>query len=837
MDSSEYEMVRNMTLLFFFERLMDKGGPRSLHDLSCQFGAKGFTKEMRQIAGGSQSGLKKFLAQYPVLFRMDGDYVGVNAMQAEAEVEDGASPGVKKRDYAQEAVEYFSHKLLQYGEGTEVPIKSLLGHRSQASPEVRHISGQHFREFKDFLARYPDAFVVIEDNVVLKQYEGVKAKPFRELEPDVSMDPEVTARLLDFLEHCIEQKGVILVDQLFAQVVERFPEGDAMFKTQQDLSAFLKMTPDAFHVQSNLVTFIGRPRQQQKDKSAASTPNDHQQPNDRTARNNNNSSRRSNHVSPRLMTNNSSSSQPESLTSSNNSASSTQPNSLTSPHEVLIVNNINNSNNSSVSPPVSLQQQTLKQRINSLLIKTLAENTERDRSLQNAVIGEALKSKVSQQTKVVVSVKDCSAVVDELMYNRKSMVDGKCVVSFDCEGINLGLKGKITVMQIGTMSGQVYVFDLITCPNILQYGGLRKLLESDAVVKVMHDCRNDSVTLFYQYGITLANVFDTQAAHSVIEYQNTGKPVYKVKNATLNTLCEFYGAPCNMLKEQVKNIYRRDQRYWARRPLTRDMIAYASSDVQSLVPLIYNAMAKSIKPEMQKLFAELCEEQVLMHVNPTEVKTRKKQRKIETEVADLRRKMDESVGRTIVLSNREIRLLRYLELTKEEKDKLKGSYKVAKKLEKLESMGQDRNENSSGEDDDEDEKTEETEFPSLDSYTSENSHSGGVMSPRNLEPPSLTESMQMVDEILEDGSMDGFEKIERLEAILSAVTGTTNDHDSTRSSPTKCPCMCQAAGNSRAQQQRKETACQTLSTGDIVITRIFFTEEEEERERLLNSPK
>lgn len=114
---------------------------------------------------------------------------------------------------------------------------------------------------------------------------------------------------------------------------------------------------------------------------------------------------------------------------------------------------------------------------------------------------------------------------------------------------------------------------------------------------------------------------------------------------------------------------------------------------------------------------------------------------------------------------------------------------------------------------------------------------GGVVSPRNMEPPSLTESMQMVDEIIDDSSMDSFEKIERLEAILAAVTGTANDTDttdnSTRSSPTKCLCMCQA--NNKVQRQ--EAACQTLSTGDIVITRIFFTEEEEERERLLNSPK
>lgn len=56
MESMEYEQARNLTLLFFFERLIDKNEPRTLHDLSCQFGAPGFTKEMRQIAGGSESG-------------------------------------------------------------------------------------------------------------------------------------------------------------------------------------------------------------------------------------------------------------------------------------------------------------------------------------------------------------------------------------------------------------------------------------------------------------------------------------------------------------------------------------------------------------------------------------------------------------------------------------------------------------------------------------------------------------------------------------------------------------------------------------------------------------
>lgn len=44
------------------------------------------------------------------------------------------------------------------------------------------------------------------------------------------------------------------------------------------------------------------------------------------------------------------------------------------------------------------------------------------------------------------------------------------------------------------------------------------------------------------------------------------------------------------------------------------------------------------------------------------------------------------------------------------------------------------------------------------------------MSPRSSEPASLTESMQLMDEILSDGKMDRLEKIEKLEAILSAAT-------------------------------------------------------------------
>ena len=107
----------------------------------------------------------------------------------------------------------------------------------------------------------------------------------------------------------------------------------------------------------------------------------------------------------------------------------------------------------------------------------------------------------------------------------------------------------------------------------------------------------------------------------------------------------------------------------------------------------------------------------MLYVDPEGVKAKKKQRKIDFEVSDLRLKLANTMGKNVVLSNREIRLLRYryvlntiwisdyniiviklfkipqsisylisrhVELTDDDKERLKGSYKVAKKLEKLE---------------------------------------------------------------------------------------------------------------------------------------------------------
>lgn len=377
MESNDYDVVRNMTLLFFLERLLERGQPRSLHDLSCQFGSKGFTKTMRQIAGGSQSGLKKFLSQYPSIFTVDGDFVTATIL-TEKESGHNVRNANGKRDYESEAVEYFRNKMLQYGEGTEVPLRSLLGHRSQASPEIRHISGQHVREFCDFLERHPEVFIVNEESIFLKEFEGMEIRPFHEIE-EPKLDPELANKFLVYFRMLVDRNGPKHVEELLQSVTNSYPRESwiNLFSTSQDLTTFFKLHSNIFHVQSNIVDII-----------------------------------------------------PYNL---RRAAEKTEP------------ETIENSEPVSLSPLSSLQpslqqaspdKQSLKQRVNSIVMKTLADNTSKDRSNSanespTKEVNSPSKMRVLQSTRVIHSTKESAAVISDILSTQK-------VVSFDLEGVNVG---------------------------------------------------------------------------------------------------------------------------------------------------------------------------------------------------------------------------------------------------------------------------------------------------------------------------------------------------------------------------------------------------------------
>lgn len=90
---------------------------------------------------------------------------------------------------------------------------------------------------------------------------------------------------------------------------------------------------------------------------------------------------------------------------------------------------------------------------------------------------EAVKYKVLQVSRVVVSVRESAAIVEDILRAGQP-------VGLDGEGVNLGPKGQLTLVQVSTVQGQVIIFDVQTTPALLTQGGLQRLLESEQVIKV-----------------------------------------------------------------------------------------------------------------------------------------------------------------------------------------------------------------------------------------------------------------------------------------------------------------------------------------------------------------
>lgn len=512
------------------------------------------------------------------------------------------------------------------------------------------------------MSSHPDTFQVIDENVVLVGRDILQDVPYSERLhlPQPSIDTKATQEILDFFVQWIELKGPTLVDQLFHLVTTNFPQSHwfSMFKTSNDLSAFLKLFSDCFQIRSNLVTLLRVPKlspeyiQQIQNSIHEQTNNNFghssNKTNSATARKTSNNGdldfKLNGPVSNfAIMKPNQVKSEPNSGfdsfvpnfeitlqslcenncpkigSSSNVSTASRSVNCTSTISKTNDVGSNNNNNNN-----ININNRTFTQRINKLVVQNLLHNIGKEKQIvpssktsqnsappapcsefetcavekilpssHNYFVGNAVKAKILQNTRVVSTVQQSLLVTNDIQNSKHN--NEQIVISLDCKGMNLGINGVITMIEIGTTNGKAFIFDVLTCPNIMTDGGLKTLLENDRVIKIIHDCRNDSANLHTQFQTILTNVFDTQSAYAILQYQDSGRHVYKSKNLSLNKLAEYYYAPLNPMKDQLVNVYRKDQKYWERRPLTREMTYYAARDVLVLIDeQLYGSMARYI---------------------------------------------------------------------------------------------------------------------------------------------------------------------------------------------------------------------------------------------------
>ena len=139
----------------------------------------------------------------------------------------------------------------------------------------------------------------------------------------------------------------------------------------------------------------------------------------------------------------------------------------------------------------------------------------------------------------------------------------------------------LNLIQVATEK-KIYLID---CSKLRDLKDLSQIFSSNKIVKVLHSLRGDVTVLFFNQGLTLFNVFDTQIAESLISNEKSLQISYKnlVKKYLLFDLGK---------KETNSN--------WGKRPLSESQINYAADDVRHLLRIKKNQEKKINKLKLKE---------------------------------------------------------------------------------------------------------------------------------------------------------------------------------------------------------------------------------------------
>jgi len=131
-------------------------------------------------------------------------------------------------------------------------------------------------------------------------------------------------------------------------------------------------------------------------------------------------------------------------------------------------------------------------------------------------------------------------------------------------------KEKVCLIQMAAANLNVVIDPLV----IEDLSELRPIFKRHDIRKIFHGADYDIRSLYRDFDITINNLFDTELASRFLGYPETSlEAVLKIKfDVTLD-----------------KKFQRKD---WSKRPLRRDMVAYAAKDARYLLPLAQTLTAE-----------------------------------------------------------------------------------------------------------------------------------------------------------------------------------------------------------------------------------------------------
>ncbi|KAF3324571.1 Exonuclease 3'-5' domain-containing protein 1 [Carex littledalei] len=174
----------------------------------------------------------------------------------------------------------------------------------------------------------------------------------------------------------------------------------------------------------------------------------------------------------------------------------------------------------------------------------------------------------------------------------KPSPENQLVIGLDCEGVDLSRYGTLCIMQLA-FSDAIYIVDAIEGGAAVMEA-CKPALESNYVTKA----------LYFQFGIKLNNVMDTQVAYSIIEEQEG--QIKRVEDDYMSFVAVLadprYCGVSYHEKEQVRDLLRQDPSFWIRRPLSEIMIKSATDDVKFLLSIYQKMVHKLSNQSLSRVF-------------------------------------------------------------------------------------------------------------------------------------------------------------------------------------------------------------------------------------------
>ncbi|KAK3097696.1 hypothetical protein FSP39_012219 [Pinctada imbricata] len=214
---------------------------------------------------------------------------------------------------------------------------------------------------------------------------------------------------------------------------------------------------------------------------------------------------------------------------------------------------------------------------------------------------------------------------------KKLLCVPEAAIAVRCQGVKIDAKkGTLTSVTCCTADGEVYVFDVKKCEDVLLLGGLIRVFQSTELVKVVHDCSTDNL-LLKKYGVKVRNYFDTAVAYSVILEQR-GLPPRKI---SLQNICDKFGIERFRPERSEQIKLREDVNYFGLRPMSRLMLNICASYVLPLIPSLYHVLAQQLETTSWEWFDYMSEENRLSKVQPERISSEREKRKTERYLKNL----------------------------------------------------------------------------------------------------------------------------------------------------------------------------------------------------------